>query len=543
MSYPRWLIALCVGVVFVATPATYADLIEDIDLTLTAPSATANFVDATLEVDIILGPLPEDVFTASDEQSGAMTGNMLVQLEIDFNELTHQVEDVTAIEFTGGRTQMNNATFRLDYLQLGGAVVAVSAGIQGVFSSLEHPSEMILPPALPGQPFEFFASDHLLMFDQGAFNAVGEGAFSTVTASVVLDSGANSLDSISGRFGTIAVSLAKVTGTKATYNATIRLPVDFSDPAALNEDQMKARILGTGMIEATGQFFRTVPGPDTLTWVGPASGDWNSISWDGGNPGDVPNAEVRAEVPANLVALTADGSTHSLLIDGVDAGVEIGPGATLTVAQDVEVTQGSLRIAATGILDMAAGAVFAADSQLVIALSGSDAGQIRAGDTVRLETGSSLRFEVTGKDRFVAGQRILISKTAGEDGVVGSFTTIEGLGQYVTDTGLSNVDGSLVLTIDKSLNPGDADLNTITDVRDFNVWNTNKFTSGTDWATGDFDGNGTTDVRDFNAWNTAKFTSAPAAAPMAAGQVPEPATLVLFVCGLIGLMGLRRRHQ
>jgi hypothetical protein len=61
--------------------------------------------------------------------------------------------------------------------------------------------------------------------------------------------------------------------------------------------------------------------------------------------------------------------------------------------------------------------------------------------------------------------------------------------------------------------PGDANLDGKTDIQDFNIWNTHKFNSSTNWLTGDFDGNGRTDVRDFNIWNEHKFTSASAPAP------------------------------
>ena len=62
--------------------------------------------------------------------------------------------------------------------------------------------------------------------------------------------------------------------------------------------------------------------------------------------------------------------------------------------------------------------------------------------------------------------------------------------------------------------PGDANLDGIVDVSDFNIWNRNKFVSndpdspGMGWSTGDFNGDGVTDVADFNIWNINKFTSA-----------------------------------
>ena len=84
--------------------------------------------------------------------------------------------------------------------------------------------------------------------------------------------------------------------------------------------------------------------------------------------------------------------------------------------------------------------------------------------------------------------------------------------------GDGNVDGGDVSTwLDRAGSlPGDANLDGVTDVSDFNVWNTNKFNDGTGWCSGDFSVDGFVDVSDFNIWNTNKFQSA-------AMQVPEPA--------------------
>lgn len=77
-----------------------------------------------------------------------------------------------------------------------------------------------------------------------------------------------------------------------------------------------------------------------------------------------------------------------------------------------------------------------------------------------------------------------------------------GLGEYV-----------IGLTI-----PGDADLNGTVDAFDFEIWNANRFTTGTHWLTADFNRSGFTDVSDFNIWNDHKFHSrvvppGPVAAP------------------------------
>ena len=85
--------------------------------------------------------------------------------------------------------------------------------------------------------------------------------------------------------------------------------------------------------------------------------------------------------------------------------------------------------------------------------------------------------------------------------------------------------------------PGDADLNGVVDVSDFNIWNGNKFTATARWSLADFNADGQTDVSDFNIWNSNKFTGSDALA------VPEPSTvfLGLFAMVLTSLFIRRRK--
>ena len=85
--------------------------------------------------------------------------------------------------------------------------------------------------------------------------------------------------------------------------------------------------------------------------------------------------------------------------------------------------------------------------------------------------------------------------------------------------------------------PGDANLDGVVDVADFNVWNGNKFTSTAQWCSGDFNGDGAADVADFNIWNGSKFTSSSGTA-----VVPEPTTGVL-ACWIILFAAFGRRFQ
>jgi hypothetical protein len=54
---------------------------------------------------------------------------------------------------------------------------------------------------------------------------------------------------------------------------------------------------------------------------------------------------------------------------------------------------------------------------------------------------------------------------------------------------------------------GDANLNGVVDLSDFNIWNTNKFTLVASWCRGDFNADGGVDISDFNSWNRNKFTT------------------------------------
>ena len=204
-------------------------------------------------------------------------------------------------------------------------------------------------------------------------------------------------------------------------------------------------------------------------------------------------------------------------------------------------TPGTLTV--TGNVTMAAGSTFEVD------FVGDAADRLHVVGTLKVDSEDDPQPKLVLKPNggvgklFKAGTYVL----ADAEVLNIEFATVEGLGDYLPEGNLVYTDGArdtLTATIVHDLHPGDADLNLTTDVRDFNVWNTNKFTSGTDWASGDFDGNGVTDVRDFNVWNTAKFTSVTTpGAPAAGSQVPEPGTLVLLAIGAMALFaGLRRRE-
>ncbi|MEM8679442.1 MAG: trypsin-like serine protease, partial [Planctomycetota bacterium] len=112
------------------------------------------------------------------------------------------------------------------------------------------------------------------------------------------------------------------------------------------------------------------------------------------------------------------------------------------------------------------------------------------------------------------------------DGRDGMFASI----RYVANT--VQVDSYFALE-------GDANGDGNVDGQDFVIWNTYKFTDGTDWSTGDFNNDGRTDGQDFVVWNTNKFTSV-ADAIVTFPTVPEP-QLALWM--LIPAFWIWRRAQ
>ncbi len=106
---------------------------------------------------------------------------------------------------------------------------------------------------------------------------------------------------------------------------------------------------------------------------------------------------------------------------------------------------------------------------------------------------------------------------------------VDGLDQaeWLAQAGLAKGFGGPILA-------GDADLNGVVDVSDFNRWNSAKFTNGAGWCGADFNHDGTTDVSDFNLWNTNKFQSSDALA------VPEPCLIGWSILMMVCLLGRSR---
>lgn len=103
---------------------------------------------------------------------------------------------------------------------------------------------------------------------------------------------------------------------------------------------------------------------------------------------------------------------------------------------------------------------------------------------------------------------LLVAAVASGSGGPSFDLTGDGLVNPADVTRWLAVAGSVNLASGNPYLPGDANLDGTVDGPDFNIWNANKFTTGSGWCGGDFSADGVTDGSDFNIWNANKFTSA-----------------------------------
>ncbi len=256
-------------------------------------------------------------------------------------------------------------------------------------------------------------------------------------------------------------------------------------------------------------------GATTLSWHG-EDGDWNSGAWTGGpyaQPTDFDNAFIES----GRVTVTGNANAYQTLIAGgilqmnghlISADTQIAAGASLTgvgwISGDLQL-DGTLLVSQNTSLQVLGAVQLDEAAELLL---GDDFSQPRGtySDLVVLSATS-----VTGQFNMASGS-----------GVDAHF----GDGLFLADVlyAPDQVELSIYAAI-----AGDANGDGIVDTSDFNIWNTHKFQSGTDWTTGDFDGDGVTDATDFNLWNANKFTSA-------ARPVPEPSSLLAVWLGVSPLL-------
>jgi probable HAF family extracellular repeat protein len=105
-----------------------------------------------------------------------------------------------------------------------------------------------------------------------------------------------------------------------------------------------------------------------------------------------------------------------------------------------------------------------------------------------------------------------------------------------------NGDGRTHALLLKPALSGDANLDGVVDISDLTRLLTNYDKTGMAWAQGDFDDSGTVDIADLSVLLTNFDKTASSSSPVVT-SVPEPASAVLIVAGVLGLLAYARRKR
>jgi hypothetical protein len=233
----QYILVLAASVLFTSPVHLSAETVSvDMDLT---PAGQNNTLFMQVDAEAVST-------TRSDTDSAALTGNFSADLQVNFDRLTYNVNDVTGLEFTGGSINFSDTSFRLDF---GGFGYIDVSGI-GISGTLDTPNA---PGIVWGATFD--ASQHNLILNDGAFNVSGTGAVGGLFEPFTINLSTEPIVSSNNGTGTVLMSLLSSEGHSATYQTTITMPVLFSKQLFSNPS-ITMVLTGEVTLEATGQFTR-----------------------------------------------------------------------------------------------------------------------------------------------------------------------------------------------------------------------------------------------------------------------------------------------
>lgn len=225
---------------FVGLPGEASAEAIGVDLNL-VPADETNRISMTLTA-LVSGS------EVSDSDTATITGNVTAELEIYFDPATHDVVDVNAIAFTGGRLYFSDVSFTLNF-GLFGRIEADGTGIAATPKSPSGPG--------PVEEGNFNTSDHVLVVDQGLFSAYGTDIVGELFEPITIDLAVEPMEASSDVIGTITVSLDAVQDAEAAYSVVLNLPVQF-DEIVLEDEVATISVQGAGVVEAAGSFTRCI---------------------------------------------------------------------------------------------------------------------------------------------------------------------------------------------------------------------------------------------------------------------------------------------
>ncbi len=185
--------------------------------------------------------------SGSDTDSSNLSGNVLADLQIVFDPNTHNVNQITGLEFTGGTIYLDeDIEFLLDF-SLFGYIQAVGVSISGTLDTPDPPQ--------PVSGTTFNASEHQLILNSGDFDVAGSGTVGGLFDPFTFYFSTDPAVSSNTGTGTILISLLSVDGHTATYQITLTMPVDFNKQIFSNPS-ITMELYGVGSLMAQGQFSR-----------------------------------------------------------------------------------------------------------------------------------------------------------------------------------------------------------------------------------------------------------------------------------------------
>lgn len=211
-------------------------------------------LDSSLEVELCAAAMT----TACDTDTTPVTGDVMVDLEIDFDPVTHQVIDISEIRFTGGLiSTTEDMTFELNF----GVSGSINATIRDISGTLDTPS----PPGLVSAG-NFSMLEHVLILSEGWIYGEATGPLGGIVDPFSRPLFDEPLESSYDDIGSITASLVNINGDDITYDAYLTLPVLFD--MTFYQNDVEFSFAGTGVLDAEGHFTRTIPEPSTLLLLG-----------------------------------------------------------------------------------------------------------------------------------------------------------------------------------------------------------------------------------------------------------------------------------
>ncbi len=218
--------------------------IVSVDLPLVAPSGDINRLDVNFSVTILGG-------TDDDDDMATVTGNILADLTMDFDPVTHGAV-AAGLAFTGGVFELSPLDFTLDYGFLG----TLTADGRDMGGTIDTP----LPPAAVTEG-QFQAEEHVATISHGTITVEGHGfVLGSAVPKTTLNLADTPIPAAGQGTGTLTISAPDINDGVGTYEVTVDLPMEL-DGEFTYEAGVTARGTGTGTFRAQGQFSRTLPTP------------------------------------------------------------------------------------------------------------------------------------------------------------------------------------------------------------------------------------------------------------------------------------------